>query len=537
MLVQPFAHPSRRYRLSAHSRAARRSPVLGVMLVPAIVLALSGCVVGPNFKAPAAPTQTVYNAGNLPHQTVSTSGSDGAAQVFDRSQQVRADWYRLLGSKALDQLIQQALAHNPTLMATQARLAAAREAVIAAAGTGTPQLGLSAGASRNRASGASFGINNPEFVNSFNLYQAQLTASYDLDPFGALAREVESTQAQAQVQRYRLLDSRITLINNVVASALAEAGARATLATTQDIVATQRKALHLTQQQQRYGAAQRSAVLRAQAELSDTEATLPALRQQIAVARHRLALLAGQSPADYRAPALNLDDFTLPTQLPVSLPSQLVRQRPDLLAAASVMHVELARVGVARARLLPNITLSASYGRIGLHPSDLLDPPAAIWNFGAGLVAPLLDGGTLHANKRAAQDQYRAAVADYRHAVLYAFDQVADALRALDNDAQALQARQQSLQASGQALKLVQARYREGSADFLNLYQTQELQRRSAIRYTRARLQRYQDTAALFRALGGGWWNAPRPAPGRTYDQTQDHTSNLATTTPIQTGH
>ncbi len=537
MPVRPFAHPRRRYRFSAHSRAARRSPVLGVMLAPAIVLALSGCVVGPNFKTPAAPTQTVYNAGSLPHQTASTSGSDGTAQVFDRSQQVRADWYRLLGSKTLDQLIQQALAHNPTLVAAQARLAAAREAVTAAAGTGTPQLGLSANASRNRASGASFGISNPEFVNTFNQYQAQLTASYDLDPFGALAREVESKKAQAQVQRYRLLDGRMTLIDNVVASALAEAGARATLAATQDIVATQRKALHLIQQRQRYGAAPRSDVLRAQAELFDTEATLPALKQQIAVARHRLALLTGQSPADYRAPALKLDDFTLPTQLPVSLPSQLVRQRPDLLAAASVMHVELARVGVASARLLPDLTLSASYGRIGLHPSDLLDPPTAIWNFGAGLMAPLLDGGTLHANKRAAQDQYRAAAADYRRVVLHAFDQVADALRALDNDAQALKARQQSLQASGQALELVQARYREGSADFLNLYQTQELQRRSAIRYTRTRLQRYQDTATLFRALGGGWWNAPRPAPNRATDHTPDHTSNVAMTTPIQPGH
>lgn len=537
MPARPFARPIRRHRFSAHFRAARRSSVRGLIFVSALVLVLSGCVVGPNFKTPPAPTQTAYNAGSLPHRTASTAGPDGAAQVFDRGQQVRADWYRLLGSKALDQLIQQALAHNPTLTAAQARLAAAREAVTAAIGTGTPQLGLSADASRNRASGASFGISNPEFVNTFNQYQAQLTASYDLDPFGALARQVESRKAQVEVQRYRLLDSRMTLVDNVVASALAEAGARATLAATQDIVATQRKALHLIQQRQRYGAAQRSDVLRAQAELSDTEATLPALQQQIAVARHRLALLTGQSPADYRAPALNLDDFTLPTQLPVSLPSQLVRQRPDLLAAASVMHVELARVGVASARLLPDITLSASYGRIGLHPSDLLDPPAAIWNFGAGLMAPLLDGGTLHANKRAAQDQYRATVADYRYAVLHAFDQVADALRALDNDAQALRARQQSLQASGQALKLVQARYRAGSADFLNLYQTQELQRRSAIRYTQARLQRYQDTATLFRALGGGWWNAPHPASDHASDQNPDHSSNVATTTPIQTGH
>lgn len=490
--------PSRR-RVSRPARARLAS--LG------FALALAGCAVGPNYKPPAAPTQTAYESRPLPKQTTSSTGAGGAAQHFNRDGTIRADWYRLFGSSTLDQLIGEALANNPSLQAAQARLAAAREAVTATAGNGLPQVGLSASVNRSRASGVSFGINNPEFVNTFNLYQGQLSASYDLDPFGKLARQVESRKAQAEVQRAHLLGARMTLIDNVVASALAEAGARATLTATQAIASAQQKSLRLIQQRARYGAARREDVLRAQAELSDTQASLPALRQQIEVARHRLALLTGQTPVDYHAPQLSLGNFTLPTQLPVSLPSKLVRQRPDLLAAADLMHVEMARIGVASARLLPDLRISASYGRIGLHPGDLLDPPAAIWDFGAGILAPLFDGGTLRAQKRAAQDQYHAAAADYRSAVLQAFDEVADALRALQNDAQALAARQRSLQAATQALRQVQARYRAGDADFLDLYQAQQQQQRSTIADVRARLKRYQDTATLFRALGGGWWN------------------------------
>jgi len=504
------------------------------LAVASIAAMLSGCTLGPDYHAPHAPTQSVYEAGAPPQSTVASDGPDGAAQVFDRSKQVRADWYRLFGSDTLDELIGQALSDSPTLQAAQARLAAAQDTVTAVAGTGGPQVNLTAGVSRNRASGTSFGISNPEFVNTFNLYQAQLSASYDIDPFGALARQVESQQAQAEVQRYRLLDSRMTLINNVVSSALAEAGARATLTATQSIAAAQRKTLTLVKQQQRYGAAKRSDVLRAEAQLADTEAELPDLRQQISVARHRLALLTGHAPSDYHAPALALKNFTLPTHLPLSLPSRLVRQRPDVLAAASVMRVELARVGVASAKLLPDLTLSASYGRTALHPADLLDPPAAIWNFGAQLMMPLLNGGTLKAQKRATQDQYRAAAADYRNTVLQAFDQVADALRALQNDAQTLQSRQRSLQAASDALDLVRGRYQAGAADFLDLYQAQAQQRHAEIRYTRARLQRYIDTATLYHALGGGWWNTADSDPTPPKTAASDHPVNLAAT---QTGN
>jgi NodT family efflux transporter outer membrane factor (OMF) lipoprotein len=468
----------------------------------------AGCTMGADFTQPPLPVQAGYGPAGDVHQTVAAEGADGAAQVFDRTRQVQADWYRLFGSAALDRLIAQALADNPSLKAGQARLSAAREAVTAASGARYPQLALDAGVSRNRASGAQFGIGDPAFVNTFNLYQAQLSASYDLDLFGARAREIESQQALAEMQRYRLLDSDLTLIDNVVASALAEAGARAALRATQQIIEAQRQSLQLIREQERYGVALESDVLRAQSQLADSEATLPALEQQIAVARNRLALLTGQTPATYRAPPLDLDQLHLPAQLPLSLPAQLVAQRPDVLAAASVVHSQLARVGVATAQRLPDFSIDASYGRVGLKPDDLLDPPAAIWKFGAQLMAPLFEGGRLAAQKRAARDRYRAAALDYQTAALTAFSQVADTLRALDNDARALRARRQSLQFAGRALTLVQARNRAGSADFLELYEAQAQVQLATIRYVDARLQRFADTAALYRALGGGWWSA-----------------------------
>jgi NodT family efflux transporter outer membrane factor (OMF) lipoprotein len=494
-------------RPSNNGVSYRKTPLPRIVALGCAALILAGCAAGPNFQQPPEPSQTAYEAGAPPAATASAGGPDGAAQHFDRGAELRADWYTLFGSPALDALIAQGLANSPTLTAARARLAAAKEAVSAAAGGRRPQVDADAGAHRRRATGTIFGITNPEFTNTFNIYEPELSASYDVDAFGALARRVESAQAEAEVQRYRLLGSRMTLVDNIVAGALAEAGARATLAATQAIVDAQRKSVALIEQKEQLGAALHSDVLSAQAQLADTEASLPLLHQRVAAARHRLALLTGQAPADYHAPALALQDFTLPTQLPLSVPAALVRQRPDVLAAASVMHAELARVGIAGARLLPDVRIDASYGRGGLNASDLLDPSAAIWRFGAELLAPVFHGGTLRAQKRAAQDRYDAAAADYRNTVLTALEQVADRLRALDSDAQALRSRRQSLEAAGQALTLVRGRYGAGAADFLDLYQAQAQQQRAVIAYTRARLQRYLDTAGLFRALGGGWWN------------------------------
>lgn len=518
-------------RSSNNAVPCGKTPLSCIATLSCAVLVLAGCTVGPSFKPPSSPVQTTYEAEALPQKTMAVGGPDGAAQIFDRGTELRADWYTLFGSATLDTLVQQGLTNSPTLVAARARLAAAREAVNAAAGHRRPLVDVDAGIQHQHASGVIFGITNPAFSNTFNLYEPVLSASYDVDAFGALARQVESTQAEADVQRYRLLGSRMTLIDNIVTSALVEAGTRATLAATLRIVNAQRKSLALIKQKEQLGAALQSDVLGAQAQLADTESSVPLLRQHITAARHRLALLTGQAPSDYHAPALNLDHFTLPTHLPLSVPAALARQRPDVLAAASIMHVELARVGIATAKLLPDIRIDASYGRGGLKPSDLLDPSSAIWHVGAELLAPVFHGGTLRAQKRAARDRYRAAAADYRNTVLTAFDEVADSLRALDSDAVALSSRRQSLEAANQALTLVRGRYGAGAADFLDLYQAQAQQQRATIGYTNARLQRYLDTAALCRALGGGWWN-DKSAAGTG---SKRH-NGVAATASLQTG-
>jgi efflux transporter, outer membrane factor (OMF) lipoprotein, NodT family len=491
--------------MSAPGRAAH-SPIRPALLVTLTSLALTACAVGPQWKPPAAPAQKQYTAHALPLKTASAPGADGAAQQFVRGMRIDAEWYRVFGSPALDREIQAALQASPTRAIAQAHLQAARAAVREAAGGRYPKLGLGAQFGRNRTSGAQFGISDPAFVNDFTLYQVQLAASYDLDPFGAIARGIESREAEAQVARARLLASELSLTDNVVASALAEAGARAALQATGHIIATQARTLKLIRAQQHYGSARRSDVLRAKAQLADSRAREPALRQQMAVARHRLRLLTAGT-GDARA-AFALTDFHLPTRLPLSLPSRLVRQRPDVLAAAAVMHAALAKVGVADARLLPDITLSAGYGRTGLHAGDLLDPTAAIWNLGAGLVAPLFEGGSRHAAKQRAEAEYRAAAAAYRQTVLRAFDEVADSLRALQNDASALTQRAEARADAEQAAGLEQARFKAGSADLVSLYLAQQQQQQAEVAWVRARQQRLLDTATLFRALGGGWWNA-----------------------------
>lgn len=469
-------------------------------------LALTACTTGPVWHRPALPQQRTYVAGRAATATSSAPGAaNGAAQVFERGKVLNKDWYRMFGSPVLDQLIQQALAANPTRAAARSSVAAAREAVAVVAGGRYPSVSLSAFASRNRASGVLFGIRSPAFVNTFNLYQAQLSASYNLDLAGAMAHRIEDRKALARVARARLLDTNVTLVNNVIASALAEAAARTTLRSVREIVARERMSAALVQDQVRYGMAMESDLLRARARLDDTEALIPDLEQQISVARHRLAILTGTAPAVFRDPRLMLSDFKLPTKLPVSLPSQLVQRRPDIIAAENLVHAALARLGLADAQLLPQVELTAGYGRIGLQPRDLVNPAAEIFDFGAGLVAPLFEGGTLRAKKRQAYDEYQVALADYKRTVLHAFDQVADSLRALQHDATRLAARARARAEARQALTLVEAQQQQGSADALDLYLAQIELQHAEIDYNRARLARLADTATLARALGGGW--------------------------------
>lgn len=480
---------------------------LSLCVLAAALLVLAGCVVGPDFKPPEAPTAQGYLHGDASDHTSSSSGADGIEQIFVRAGAVQADWYRLFRSPALNNLIHTALTNNPTLTAANARLRAARADLRAVRGRLLPQLGAGASVSRQRVNGSQIGLGDPMFSNIFNLFQGQLTLSYDLDLFGITRRGIEAERAHLAVQRYRLLDSYLTLTNNVVATALAEASTRAQIQATEKLITTQKSALDLLNRQEQSGAVAGNAVLRARAQLAQVQTELAPLQKQLSVTQHRMAVLIGTTPADYAEPKLELSDFKLPARLPVSLPSDLVRQRPDILAAESLVHAANAQVGVADARLLPQISITGALGRDALSFSGLFDPVRTVYNLAAGLSAPIYEGGRLRAQKRAAQARLAAANADYQATVLNAFGEVADRLRALQSDADDLAAQQHALAAAHGNLKLVRIQLDHGAVDNLDLFTAQNLYTRALLSQTGARVQRYRDTAGLFRALGGGWWS------------------------------
>lgn len=468
---------------------------------------VGGCVVGPDFERPAAPSGASYQHGGLPESTTSAQGKDGFAQVFARANTVRGDWYELFESEKLNQLIAAALKHSPTIAAGQARLAAAREIVKAANGGRWPYLDAGAGVSRHRASGIEFGIQNPEFANTFTLYQGRLTLGYDVDLFGKQQRIIESKAARYAQQRYRLLGTALTLVDNVVATVLVQVGLRAKLHAVQQIINAQSQALDIVSAQVRYGVATLADKARIRARLAATRARLPVLHKKLKLAHNRLAVLTGHAPGEFEDPHITLADLALPKKLPVVMPSHLVARRPDILAAISRMHWATARIGVAQARLLPDIQLTASYSRAALALEGLTDPVSLLYNFGAALTLPLFHGGTLRAQKRAAQARYRAIAAAYRQTVLNAFKQVANSLAALQQDAKVLAARRRALKAARRSRTIVHRQVKAGATSYLSLFQARTQYQEALIAAVGARVQRYRDTARLLRAVGGGWWH------------------------------
>ncbi|GAB3670861.1 efflux transporter outer membrane subunit [Salinisphaera aquimarina] len=503
-----------------HGAGARRATAAAVLA--SALLVLTGCAVGPDFQRPAAPDDDAYAATDA---TIGDSAPSArlSQQMFDRAGKVRADWYRIFGSARLDALIQQALADSPTLAAGRARLESAREAVNAREGALFPQIGATAGVSRRRASGIDLGIDDPMFINVFNLYQGRISASYDLDIFGKTRRRIEQSAAELDFTRYRVLDTYVTLVNNIVATAIAEAGLNAAIDVTRKIADSQQHTLDIVAKQVQYGTAIDADASQIRTRLARTRASLEPLKKQRAVAVNRLATLVGATPGHFQDPQFSLDELQLPASLPVSIPSALVRQRPDILAAESLVHAASAQIGVATANLLPDFSIDGYYSREGLTLGDLTNPMNALYELGASVSAPIFAGGRLRAQKRAAQDDYVAALADYRATALSAFGEVANSLRSLESDARALRDQQIAVDEARNNLDTVQAQVNNGAADYIGLYTAEQQYQQTLLDATDARVTRYRDSADLFRALGGGWWNAGTspladPAPARTAD-------------------
>ncbi len=488
----------------------KHPPRLSTSLAAALALALTACAAGPDFKPPDAPTVAAdhpYTPAPLPAQTASAPGPGGAAQRFAAGSDIPAQWWQLYRSEPLDRLIRSALAQSPTLASAQAALRQAQASYEADAGSRRlPGVTGQLGATRERESQASSGIPGG---NVFSLYSASVNVSYTIDAFGATRRELEGLQAAVDYQRYQVEAAYLSLTANVVTTAIQEASLRAQLQATRDVLDAQAQSLAVVEKQAGLGAVARSVVIAQRAQLAQTRATLPSLEKALAQTRHQLAVYAGRLPGDGGLPEFGLDSLQLPQELPVSLPSSLVRQRPDIRASEALLHEASAQIGVATANLYPQITLSGSAGTQSLKLDKLFSSGSAAWSLGAGLLQPLFNGGALQAKRRVAVAAFDELQAQYRQTVLNAFLNVANTLRALDSDAEALRAQAESEALARESMDLVQRQYQLGAVSYLALLDAQRAYQQARVGLVQAQAARYADTAALFQALGGGWWNRP----------------------------
>jgi NodT family efflux transporter outer membrane factor (OMF) lipoprotein len=474
----------------------------------AVVLLMTGCAVGPDFKTPDPPAVQAYDPAGLPQPTASANAPAGDAQKFVPGEDIPAEWWKLFHSEPLNRLIAKALEANPDLQAAQASLREAQENLAAGKGAYFPSVDGSAGVTREKISEATLGQSGVTLP-PFTLYNASVNVSYAPDVFGGTRREVEALEAQKEFQRFELEAARLTLTSNVATAAIQEASLRAQIATTRDILKTERRQLDLLNQQLSLGGVAKAAILAQAAIVAQTEAALPPLEKQLAQTRHALSALAGQFPSEELDATFNLSKLKLPESLPLTLPSQLVNQRPDVQAATAQMHAASAEIGVAIANMLPTFPLSASYGAEAGTLASLFSPASAIWSIGGNILQPIFHGGELLHKKRASEAAFDAAAAQYRSTVLGAFQNVADSLRALQSDAAALKAQVAADRAAADSLKLSRDQFNAGAISYLSLLTAEQTYQQTKLALVQAEAQRFADTAALFQALGGGWWKQP----------------------------
>ncbi|MES2217811.1 MAG: efflux transporter outer membrane subunit [Pseudomonadota bacterium] len=484
----------------------------GLVFASAITLvsaALTSCMVGPDWHPPRTPPTTRYTEEPQPRHTVNIpkSATAGKAQHFIAGRDITGDWWQVFHSQPINNLIETGIANSPNLVAAKATLIQAQENLNAQIGTLFPQVTLPVSAERQRFNAASFGQSQMG-SSIFNLYNVAVNVSYTLDVFGALRRQVEAARAQVDYEQYELAAAYLTLTSNIVTSSIAVASARAQIDATQDIIKSLRRQLNIMRRQLKLGGVSGNDVLTQASQVAATEAQLPILEQQLSVARHSLAMLVGSLPADFVLPDIRLEQLHLPGTIPISLPSRLVRQRPDVQAAEALMDQANANVGVATANLFPQITLSGAFGYQALQPHNLFHSATEIWSGTGSLLQPIFMGGQLVAKRRAAIAAYQAAYAQYQQTVLQAFQNVADTLRALQHDAHTFRAETENEYASHKSLKIDEELYKLGGVNYTTLLIAEKQYQQAVIARVQAQATRYSDTAALFQALGGGWWNA-----------------------------
>ena len=469
------------------------------------ILTLAGCMVGPDFKRPPATDATGYAPGPLPQQTVATNTPGGNAQQFVRDQDIPGQWWILFHSEPLNRLIEQALRANPDLDAAQAALREAKENVAAGEGSLFPKAGLSFQAERTAINGVT--ADQPKLQATLNVVTPTLSISYVPDVFGGTRRQIESLAAQADYQRFELEATYLSLPSTVVVAAMQEASLRGQIAATEDIIKAQSDQLNVVRQRFTLGGGSRADVLTQDAALAQTKASLPPLQKQLAQTRDQLTALAGRLPSEEISETFDLASLQLPLELPVSLPSRLVEQRPDIRAAEAQLATASANIGVAVANQLPQFLISPSVGTVATGFATMFAPGSGVWALAGSVSQTVFDAGTLLHRKRAAVAAYDQAAAQYRSTVIKACQNVADTLRALQSDADALAAQSAAERSAFASLDLVRQQYGLGAIDYLTLLNAQRTWQQARISLVQAEATRYSDTAALFQALGGGWWH------------------------------
>lgn len=478
-------------------------------LIAVLGVSVAGCTVGPDFVSPDLPLVSHYTS---PGERISATvdpKDEVPTQALALGEHVTTSWWTLFRSRALDGLVKQAIAGNQSLESVRQRLAVAQESVMVARSALYPQLGLGANVQEAKLTSETFGLAPSAFPlpPSFNLFQVGPTASYTPDLFGQTHRRIEQQQALADYQADQLDAAYLALTGKTAAQALQVAAINSQLKALRDILAIDKQNVELVQKERLAGTVPDSDIITAQSQLAQDETLQPGLEQQLSVAKHALAVLIGQPPGVWSPPDFDLASFVLPRRLPVSIPSEFVHQRPDIHAAESQLHAASAQIGIATAQLYPNITLSAGVTAASLNGGNLFDPGGLAWSIASGLTQPIFDGGMREAERRQALDAFKASAADYKQTVLQAFGQVADILQAIKHDTDLLVAQKHALTMAQEAVRLQRINFSGGGGGVIALLDTQRQYQQAQLGYVRAEAQRYQDTAQLLVAMGGGWWD------------------------------
>lgn len=485
-----------------------------ILLTALAMILLVGCSVGPDFKKPTAPAVSGYTASPLTATSSTTNVLGGESQRFVEKMDIPGEWWALFHSEALNALIERSLTNNPDILSAQAALLIAKENVLAQRGAYYPSVQGGFSASHQKTSTKIAPVPNAnEFI--FNLFTPQLSVSYTLDVFGLNRRTMESLRAQSEQTRYALAATHITLSANVAAAAVQEASLRAQVETTRELININTNMLQILQAQFAKGYASRLDVAAQESQLAQIAATLPPLLKQLAQQRDLLAVLSGAFPGQDVAEKFELSSLKLPQELPLSLPSQLVKQRPDVLQAEENLHSANAQIGVAVANRFPSFPLTANIGNMALEAGQMF-AGTGFWTLGAGVTQPIFEGSTLLHRDRAARAAYVQAAQQYRSTVLTAFQNVADTLYALEHDADALRTAAAAESAAKVTLDLTKQQLQTGYANYLALLNAEQAYQQTVIGLVQAQANRYADTVALFQALGGGWWNCTASAKNQS---------------------